>query len=466
MKISVFLRAVLVCSVALGGVHESLGKKVMALPKKMVTPDLKTQEFKAPQGFWAIPGVDTALKLSGFVKLDTIYDANCHTGDAAALPLLPLRGFDQEARRRGIFRMHAKASRLVFESYTATASGPVTTRIAVDFFGLNNFGNNSISRSDVSANAFTNRIREAYGTYAGWLIGQTNTTFYDADAWGTYVEFNGPNSIQRQPMIRYTYAINNRWTMMAAAEYSHTEYTNEAGVLSSNAPFVQGQTGLGYRSFPDLILAFKYKSERGDHISLRFLGREQSIRRSADTPTAAQPNILSRVLCWGVGLSGRVKSYDKNAFYAQFNAGRGIGHYLFEAPGQAMALTGENFNVDGPAGPQTTALTNAGIRFKAQYAYVFLMGYEHHWTEKLKSNFTFAYTKTQLAKFVLAPFVSATGSGVLPVTKSIRHLVANVIYTPTKNVDVGFEYNNYRREATGNFSGVGNRFQLGVWYRF
>lgn len=423
-------------------------------------------------GFWQIPGSDSYLKVFGYVKLDATYDANVFTGDATQLPSLPLRGWDVEARRQGIFYMQAKQSRIGVQSISHTALGDMTTLVEADFFGSNNF--TGLSRGSTSLSSYNFRIRKAYGTLRGWLIGQDSTSFYDVNAFGRWIEFNGPNSISRHPMIRYEHKMNN-WTLQTAIEFTPTDYTNEAGARQEHNAFLLGGGGSGFRSFPDLIVNLQYAGTRG-HVKASLLGRELAVKRVSLAPTVDTPNIESRVFGWGVALSGRWNTYDKNSLFVQWNFGRGIGSYLFEAAGQAAALRGENFNIDGSVTPgaNTAALRAAGTQFRAQYAYCFLLGYEHYWTENLSSNVAYSHTQITPAQFTLNPILAGlgavggvgAGSGVAPVTKTVRHFIGNLIWSPIKKFEIGLEFAHYRRETTGNLYGVGNRIQLGVTYKF
>lgn len=425
------------------------------------------------EGFWQIPGSDSYIKVFGYAKLDATYDANNFTGDASLITGIPLRNWDVEARRHGMFYMHAKQSRLGVQSISHTGLGELSTLFEFDFFGSNNFS--GLSRASTSLGSFNARLRKAYGKLGGWLIGQDSTTFYDTHAFGRWIEFNGPNSISRHAMIRYEHKINTNWTLQTAAEFTPTDYTNEAGVRQEHNAFLLGGGGSGFRSFPDLIINLQYKGTRG-HVKASLLGRELAVKRVSLTPTIDTPNIESRLFGWGVALSGRWNTYGKNSLFAQWNFGRGIGSYLFDAAGQAAALRGENFNIDGSVtpGPNTAALRAAGTKFRAQYAYCFVMGYEHYWTENLSSNIAYAHTQITPAQFTLNPILSGlgavggvgAGSGVAPVTKTMRHLIGNIIWSPIKKFEIGLEFAHYRRETTGRLHGLGTRIQLGVTYKF
>ena len=66
-------------------------------------------------------------------------------------------------------------------------------------------GNNPTSVSD----NLVPRLRFAYGTLGGWLAGQANSNFSDADANGETLDFGGnvgEPGVVRIPQVRYTHA--------------------------------------------------------------------------------------------------------------------------------------------------------------------------------------------------------------------------------------------------------------------
>ena len=64
------------------------------------------------------------------------------------------------------------------------------------------------------------RIRHAYGTFGGLLVGQTWSTFMDLDNYPETVDFNGPTGATfiRQPLVRYSYGTPSAGTFTVALE--------------------------------------------------------------------------------------------------------------------------------------------------------------------------------------------------------------------------------------------------------
>jgi len=136
---------------------------------------------------------DLKVKISGYVKVDAIYDLDQDLGpsfNAAAINTNPNASSDAS------FQMHAKQSRL-----NVTASKKhVKVVVEGDFFTPE--GNQLISNSS----GF--RMRHAYGQVGNFLAGQTWSTFMDKN-WVLYpatVDFGGPAAATfiRQAQFRWS----------------------------------------------------------------------------------------------------------------------------------------------------------------------------------------------------------------------------------------------------------------------
>ncbi|MCX7355170.1 MAG: DcaP family trimeric outer membrane transporter [Alphaproteobacteria bacterium] len=126
-------------------------------------------------GSWKLPGSDTSISFSGYVKADSFFTFNAPStaiGDSFILSNIPIKGSAANSQG-GDFRMHSKQSRIRFETRTPTDWGNLVTRIESDFY--TNTGNQRVSNSD------TMRIRQAYGVLGPVLAGQTQSTFMDED---------------------------------------------------------------------------------------------------------------------------------------------------------------------------------------------------------------------------------------------------------------------------------------------
>lgn len=149
-------------------------------------------------GSFKIPGTDTSVSVSGYVKGDFIYDLDADVGDSFSVGAIPNDGAgDQEHTR-----LHARQSRLRVESLTDVGNGSsVKTYIEGDFFGA---GGN-----ELFSNSTSFRIRHAYGEYntpGGSLLAGQTWTLFGGFNYGPTVDFFGPNgqTFLRQGQVRWT----------------------------------------------------------------------------------------------------------------------------------------------------------------------------------------------------------------------------------------------------------------------
>ena len=145
-------------------------------------------------GSFRLPGSETSIRVYGFAEANLIKDfKGTAPGDNFSnLAEQPLGKSDN-----GKTVLTGQTSRFGFETSTPMGNGAFNTKIEADFYGY--------CGSECNRNRL--RLRHAYGEYAGWLIGQTWSTFMDLDNLPETVDFNGPpGATSRRPtMVRYTY---------------------------------------------------------------------------------------------------------------------------------------------------------------------------------------------------------------------------------------------------------------------
>ena len=130
-------------------------------------------------GVFKLPGTDTTIKLYGYTQLDMTLDLGARVADiegndwATILPAVPADGSNDEKHKKTQLYMTARTSRFGIQTTTPTALGPVGVKLEGDFNGPNDF------QSETFTNSVLFRLRHAYGTVGGLLVGQTWTTFID-----------------------------------------------------------------------------------------------------------------------------------------------------------------------------------------------------------------------------------------------------------------------------------------------
>lgn len=159
------------------------------------------------------------IGVSGYAKIDTIYDTDQRQGDLSFANQLET-GASADSEEGG-FRQHARESRIRLTAtdtdFKVVAEG--------DFFGAG--GNEVVSNSN------TFRLRHFYGQSGRWTAGQNWSTFMDFMSFPTVLDFGtGPGvSFIRQSQIRYTnggfsFALENPETTIRSSANATLESTD------------------------------------------------------------------------------------------------------------------------------------------------------------------------------------------------------------------------------------------------
>lgn len=381
-------------------------------------------------GVFKIPGTDSTMKIYGYVQLDTTVDFSGRQTDiedfdwATILPMVPADD-TAAAKRSPQTYLTARTSRLGIQTNTPSSYGNIGVRLEGDFNGPSFF------QSESYTNSVLFRLRHAYGTIGGLLIGQTWTTFLDLGAAPDTVDFNGPGSLAlvRNPMFRYTLGLGEGMNLALALENTRGQ---------------QYGPDLRFQQIPDIHANFTYSGNWG-HLSLRAVG--QDFVRQVGTP-GAETNKSK------FGLSGAVSGSAKfggDTLVAQFVGGQSTGRYLFNAAGleYASSVTRGWATVDA----------NDEIQLWDQYAYH--VGYTHVWNPQFRSNLVWSQTFIQDAKI---DGVAADNT----VQKEFSQAFVNTFWTLTKTVEFGLEYEYGQWKSFGDptIKGTQNRVTGTFHYNF
>ncbi|HEX5231156.1 MAG TPA: porin, partial [Bradyrhizobium sp.] len=135
-----------------------------------------------PRSF-LIPGTDTSLRVGGQITevMDYWFEGgnpnatpqSTTVGDNGQVQSIPIGGL-ASARSSNIFLSSPRESKISFETRTPTPYGEARTYMEWDWAGSTAYspgGNGPLSVSDNLAP----RLRFAYGTLGGWLVGQANS---------------------------------------------------------------------------------------------------------------------------------------------------------------------------------------------------------------------------------------------------------------------------------------------------
>ena len=366
----------------------------------------------ATKGSFKLPGSDTSVTLGGYVKLDAIYsDRSAGVGstadqelEAGSIPLGPTAG----ANRRGLIKLHARQSRLFAKTSTPSAWGELTTYLEFDLFGV--AGNESVS------NSHGLRVRHAYGTLGGLLIGQTWTTFFDVAAYPETLDFGGEvgTIFARQAQVRWTQPFSGgQWAI--ALENPETVVSLRSGVaLRADAD-----------RLPDIAANIRFDTAFGKYT---IAGLARQIR--VDDPVSQDQK-------WGgaLGVTGVIPLNGKDDARVSVYFGNAIGRYAV------------GFFTDG--------ILDAGARITLPEQWTAMAGYRHFWSESLRSTLSLSGLRSN----------NAPGTAGI-VNKSAQSAHLNLIWSPLPQTNLGLEYILARRQTENGQSGRLNRLQASAQYYF
>lgn len=343
-------------------------------------------------GSYRLPGTETSVRVYGFAEAHAIHDFR-EPGPSDLFTDLMYQPLKSEGAQKGKTKMTASTSRFGFEASTPTSLGAFSAKVEGDFYA---YGGGTRNRL---------RLRHAYGEYAGFLVGQTWSTFMDLDNLPETVDFNGPigSPFSRRTVIRYTY--NN--PQVAKLTFALEDPEDQFGGGSAN------------ERMPQFVARFDKSFDWGA-INVRGLAHE---KRSSTTTKRG----------FGVGVGASYKLGDADLLMGQFA----------RVDGDIDQMYGSNgYDIDADTGAITFD-KNKGM----------VLGWAHTYNAQMRGTVAFGQNSAQ----------RATG---LADNKSLRQLFVNVIYSPIKNIELGAEVILGERKTFGGDKGQMRRVDLMGRYSF
>jgi DcaP outer membrane protein len=353
-------------------------------------------------GVFKVPGTDSTIKFYGYVQLDATVDFSGRPTDiedfdwATILPMVP-GDKTGDAKKKPQTYLTARTSRFGIITNTPSGMGNIGVRLEGDFNGPNGF------QSENYTNSVLFRLRHAYGTIGGLLIGQTWSTFLDLGAAPDTVDFNGPGDLAlvRNPMIRYTAGLGEGMNLALAIENTRGQ---------------QYGPDSRFQQIPDLHANFTYAGKWG-HLSIRGVG--QNFVRQVGT--AGNESNKSKFAVSGA-VSGSAK-FGGDVLVAQVAGGQSIGRYLLNAVGNEFA-----------AGKTHGFVTvDANNEIKTWTAFGYHVGFTHVWSPEYRSNIVWSQT------FIQDPKINGVAAD-NTAQKDMMQLFVNTFWSMSKTTEVGVEY--------------------------
>lgn len=352
-------------------------------------------------GGMRIPGSETSLHIYGYAEAHAIHDFK-QSSPSDNFTDLTYQPLDNAGGQTGKTKFTAQTSRFGFETSTPTSHGSFNTKIEADFYSYGPGNRNRL------------RLRQAYGEYGGWLIGQTWSTFMDLDDLPETVDFNGPIGapFSRRAMIRYTYGDARAGYKLSFAAEDPQDQAALGAIASAN------------ERMPQLVARFDKSFDWGA-VNVRALAHEK--RSATETKHG-----------YGFGVGGSYKLTDKDLLMGQYTLVNGDVDQLYGSNGYAIDAT-------------TGAITfdkNQGL----------VLGYSRTFSDQLRGSFVLGFNRSNATLAAIDP--------TLPNNRTLGQLFVNLIYSPIKNVELGGELIYGQRKTFVGDTGTMSRFDLMGRYSF
>jgi len=464
-----------------------------------------------PRSF-LIPGTDTSLRIGGIAWTDVMWylhgarQANVLNntggnpdgsqdgiGGTGNLPNIPLNNSTGHARS-GAFTISSRPSRLLFDARTPTAWGEIKAYIEMDFA----HSNENVVESGQTAvtNGYAPRLRKAYGTMGGLLVGQETGIFHDPDADAELLDFGGSASTPgraRTPQVKYTYQgpygtvftagfenpaprMNNTFgqndldtQVTAAISPCSTTLNTTANLPATTACIPSGAFFDPLKSsWPEFIGTARINSPSG-HFQIGFMVRTDQLNDgqfldqtyvgyggtiSGDVhPFSGAPGALGKDdLGFGLALGTETAGQLANGAGVVTTFGRTL-----NVPGFGIVnpLTSAAWNT---AGSPTRRAYDRIIQSQSPQSSDAWIWYQHWWTENLRSTIEVSGIYNDLNTDLVGP--GSTNNKLL----STAH--GNLIWSPVAFVDLGVEYAWGHRVTVANFKGDAYSLQGSMRVRF
>lgn len=415
---------------------EVASKKVKPLVQAapQVTPIVQAAPQATPivQAAPQVNPNELSIKVGGRVKLDAYYDVDAIEGTYGVFGgLMPLYGINPDAKRNGHTDFALAGSQFSIEANQSFSGLPTREYLEVDFS----------KDSSTTTSSYSPRIRHFYMESTGLLVGQTNYTFSDPEAYGRSLD--NLYAQGRQAMIKYTHKFSNCLKLAMAAEKPVSQYIDTAGNFFDN-------TNDGQSKIPDFATQLRYDYSNIGHIAFSGVARRLGAKTAIGLNNALT-SFTANSFGYGLGISGKVKFYQNNAFFGQINGGRGIGRYIDDLNNN----NGQDFYLQVP----TTANPNVTSRFNVLRAFNILGGFEFWPDEKININMAASITKIHVPDGM---------PNVPNFNRNLQRYFGNLIYKVLPNSEVALQLMHYKRRAgtTLHYSGKDTRILTSFIYKF
>jgi hypothetical protein len=391
---------------------------------------------------WKLPGSDVSLRIGGYAKLDAIGIAG-GSRSVGASDQFNVTGIQTRGTPTGNApgdpntRIHGRI--FVEASKTDTPFGPARAYVEADFFGPIDLGTETVSNSNTFRirtvkwarcwrgtpgrhSSIRQRIRRSWISRGrerrpSFVKGRSGTPTISAAASRPRSRWKTPNRIR-----------------IGAGPVTGTGAAPAAGTALQAigiGPFAHDST-------PDFVGRIRYESPQ---FNLQLSG--VGTRAAAPPATAAVPFVGGDGrFGFGVLASGQIALplfNSKDNFRFQAGYLDGASRYLLDVSGSAPSV----------------AYNETLTQFVSIKAYSAYGAVQHWWTDTIRSNFLYSFVRIDNPIF--------SGPAVI---RETQYGVANLMYSPWPEVDVGVEFQYGQRTDADGRKGSQTRVQSSLIYRF
>lgn len=388
-----------------------------------------------------LPGrfAKTKYKWYGFVRADAIYDFNpIATTDMFVTSSIPIpQGEGQN------FVLTPRYTRLGFDTETPLneCDWTIKTRIEMDFFNGNTSG---------VFGSYPIRLRFAWADFGPFLIGQAASLFMDYDVFPNVLDYEGPPGMvlmrQLVAAIRIPVGCNSKLSVGIEQPYSDIQWFDGVDWVVNPGTGIITEAGVdrNVQDLPDFTANWKYTGNYG-HLQLAGIARKITFQDAAGVATddlGFGANLTGSwhpwAQCMGCPNDENKTPIQKSRFLWQYAAGDGINRYIQDVNGLGLDASFDPLN-----------------GFNLIPATGWFVSYEHWWTQKWISVFSYSVSESDL-------------TDTLPdnTYERANYASANIIWLPYDRMGVGMEYLFGTRENKDGQSGQANRLQMAFQYRF
>ena len=377
-------------------------------------------------GAWYLPGTTAAMKIGGYVNLSVVDSFNPMTKpDRFIVGSIPPDGTIVPGAVEGI-QVSARQTRVNMEYREQTNLGEVRAFIEGDFQGDND----------------TFRLRHAFGQFRAILAGYTWTTFMDIDAQPEEVDAEGINGqvLLRHAQVRWSPQFGEKFQLKLALEDPQTDVNN--GESQRGAFDIVGSLSrmpLGPLGQWNYRVGFV----------LRDLTAIETNPITGEPVSDAAPESTTG---WGITTSGRQPAVwwsEEDYFLWQLTYGKGIGHYINDLG----TMGGGDATFDPEGQLQALPVFSGYVSYMHQWPMT--SRFLKKWPGVLRSSFTASWVNIDNYEYQLGGDYHSTWRA-----------SANLIYTPTKNIQAGLEYLWGERTNKDGSKGTATQLQFAMRYIF